>query len=84
MSRLFAVVKTIDEIAAHFGVDDPRAISVSTETIEGTRGLIVTEKDGRHALLWVFLVKPDRCAGTVIRRVVALPAPDSNHARRSA
>ncbi|WP_246755416.1 MULTISPECIES: hypothetical protein [Rhizobium] len=50
MSRLFAVVRTIDEIAAHFGVDDPPTISVPTETVEGSQGLIVFEKDGRRLL----------------------------------
>jgi hypothetical protein len=47
MSRLFAVIRTVGEIAAHFGVDDPPAVSVPIETIEGAQGLIVIEKDGR-------------------------------------
>ncbi len=46
MSRLFAVVRTINEIAAHFGVDDPPAIGVPTETVEGSLGLIVIENVG--------------------------------------
>ncbi|QND16957.1 hypothetical protein HB775_24680 (plasmid) [Rhizobium leguminosarum bv. trifolii] len=50
MSRLFAVIRTIDEIVAYFGVDDPPAISVPTETVEGSPGLIVIEKDGRRLL----------------------------------
>lgn len=50
MSRLFAVVRTIDEIAAHFDINDPPAINVPIETIEGMQGLIVLEKDGRRLL----------------------------------
>ncbi|MEF3129736.1 hypothetical protein [Rhizobium leguminosarum] len=50
MSRLFAVVRTINEIAAHFGVDNPPANSVPTETVEGSQGLIAFEKDGRRLL----------------------------------
>lgn len=48
--RLFAVAGPIDEIAAHFGIDDPPAISLPTETIEGSQGLIVLEKDDRRPL----------------------------------
>jgi hypothetical protein len=44
MSRLFAVVRTIDEIAPH-GIADPPVVSVPAETIEGSPGLIVVEKD---------------------------------------
>jgi len=50
MSRLFAVVRTIEEIARHFDVDVTPLASVPNETIEGTPGLIVIEKDGPRLL----------------------------------
>lgn len=50
MSRLFAVAKQLDEIVAHFGVDVPSTTSVPTETVEGSDGLIVFEKDGLRVL----------------------------------
>lgn len=45
MSRLFAVTKSLGEIVAHFAVDIAPALGVPSETIEGTPGLIVLEKD---------------------------------------
>lgn len=50
MSRLFAVVRTADEIAKHFGVAVPTEIDVPPETVEGTQGLVVVEIDGRRVL----------------------------------
>lgn len=50
MSRLFAVTKSIQEIVDHFGVDVPPSADVPSETIEGTPGLIVFEKDGLRVL----------------------------------
>lgn len=50
MSRLFAITRTMEEIVAHFGIDVPSAVDVPTETIEGTAGLIVFEKDGLRVL----------------------------------
>lgn len=57
MSRLFAVVRSAGEIAAHFDVEDAPPLSVPPETIEGTPGLIVIEKDGHRqlkSLVWGF------------------------------
>ena len=57
MSRLFAVVRTANEIADHFGVEVPAEISVPPETVEGTQGPVVIEIDGRRAfksLSWGF------------------------------
>ena len=45
MSRLFAVTKSLEEIVAHFAVDIAPALDVPNETIEGTPGLMVLEKD---------------------------------------
>ncbi|CDM60274.1 MULTISPECIES: hypothetical protein [Rhizobium] len=50
MSRLFAVTKSLDEIVAHFTVDMAPALEVPSETVEGTPGLIVLEKDGLRLL----------------------------------
>lgn len=50
MSRLFAVTKSREEIVAHFHVDVSSAADVPTETIEGTPGLVVFEKDGLRYL----------------------------------
>lgn len=50
MSRLFAVTKSLEEIVAHFAVDMAPALEVPSETVEGTPGLIVLEKDGLRLL----------------------------------
>ncbi|MBW6425442.1 SOS response-associated peptidase family protein [Rhizobium sp. XQZ8] len=50
MSRLFAVTKSIEEIVEHFGIDVPASFDVPSETIEGTQGLIVFEKNGLRNL----------------------------------
>ncbi|GAC1043887.1 SOS response-associated peptidase family protein [Rhizobium sp. No.120] len=50
MSRLFAVARTIEEIAEHFQVDMSSPMSVPGETVEGSPGLIVVEKDGLRLL----------------------------------
>ncbi len=50
MSRLYAITRTIDEIAAHFATDVLPVAGVADETIEGAPGLIVTEKDGLRLL----------------------------------
>lgn len=50
MSRLFAITRTLEEIVQHFGVDVQGASEVASETIEGTPGLIVLEKDGLRLL----------------------------------
>lgn len=50
MSRLFAITRSMDEIVAHFGVDVPTSVEVPSETVEGTQGLIVFEKDGLRLL----------------------------------
>lgn len=50
MARLFAVTKSLDEVVDHFGVDASSSLDVPSETIEGTLGLIVFEKDGLRVL----------------------------------
>ena len=50
MSRLFAVTKSLEEIVAQFAVDMAPAVEVPSETVEGTPGLIVLEKDGLRLL----------------------------------
>lgn len=50
MSRLFAVARTVEEIAKHFHVDVSSSVSVQSETIEGSPGLIIIEKDGLRLL----------------------------------
>ncbi len=50
MSRLFAVTRTAEEIVKYFGIDVCPPITVPTETVEGTQGLIVIEKDGLRLL----------------------------------
>lgn len=50
MSRLFAITKGMSEIANHFAADVPSATAVPSETIEGSPGLIVFEKDGLRVL----------------------------------
>lgn len=46
MSRLYAIARTMEEVVTHFGVDIPTPVEVPSETIEGSQGLIVIEKDG--------------------------------------
>lgn len=50
MSRLFSISRPIEEIVAHFGVNLSSVASVPSETVEGTPGLIVLEKDGLRLL----------------------------------
>jgi putative SOS response-associated peptidase YedK len=50
MSRLFAVVCPAEEIATQFGVEGTVDTEVPSETIEGTTGLVVVERDGRRML----------------------------------
>ncbi|PWE54439.1 DUF159 family protein [Metarhizobium album] len=50
MSRLFSVSRSLEEIVAHFGVDVVPPLEVPPETIEGTYGLVVIEKDGLRRL----------------------------------
>ena len=50
MSRLFAVTKSLEEIVGQFAVDMAPALEVPSETVEGTPGLIVLEKDGLRLL----------------------------------
>ncbi len=65
MSRLFAVTKSLEEIVTHFAIDMARTLEVPSETVEGTPGLIVLEKDGLRLLE----VDP-----------MGLPATDTRHA----
>lgn len=50
MSRLFAITRSMVEIIDHFRIDVPSAVEIPSETIEGTQGLIVFEKDGLRVL----------------------------------
>ncbi|MCQ1839148.1 SOS response-associated peptidase family protein [Neorhizobium galegae] len=50
MSRLFSVTKSVEEIVAHFNVDVSPSVEVPSETVEGTYGLIVFERDGLRTL----------------------------------
>lgn len=57
MSRLFKVAADAAAIAAHFDAAMPEPIGVPTDTVEGSRGLIVHEAGGRRvlrALPWGF------------------------------
>lgn len=57
MSRLYAVAKTSPEVADYFGVMDPPAIDVPSETVEGNPGVVVLESHGRRllkAMTWGF------------------------------
>ncbi|WLE00873.1 SOS response-associated peptidase family protein (plasmid) [Agrobacterium leguminum] len=57
MSRLYAISRTAEEIVEHFGVDVSSVTNVPPETVEGTPGLIVLEKDGLRllkSLTWGF------------------------------
>ncbi|WP_454857853.1 hypothetical protein [Rhizobium binxianense] len=57
MSRLYAISRTAEETVEHFGVDVSSVTSVPPETVEGTPGLIVLEKDGLRllkSLTWGF------------------------------
>ncbi|TWF42243.1 SOS response-associated peptidase family protein [Neorhizobium alkalisoli] len=50
MSRLFSITRSLEEIVEHFAVDIVPPVEVPSETIEGTYGLIVIEKDGLRRL----------------------------------
>lgn len=50
MSRLYAVTRTLREIAVHFGAGEQSGVVVPSETVEGTQGLIVVENGGRRLL----------------------------------
>ncbi len=50
MSRLFAIARKIEQIADHFRVDVPPSCDVPTETIEGSAGLVIIERDGVRLL----------------------------------
>jgi hypothetical protein len=50
LSRLFSISRPIEEIVEHFGVNLSSVASVPSETVEGTPGLIVLEKDGLRLL----------------------------------
>ena len=50
MARLYALNASAADVAADFGVFDPPAVQVPSETIEGSPGLVILEKDGRPLL----------------------------------
>ncbi|UVC10497.1 SOS response-associated peptidase family protein [Rhizobium sp. TH2] len=50
MSRLFTNIRPMGEIADYFGVEDEQPIAMPSETVEGTQGLIVVERDGKRLL----------------------------------
>jgi putative SOS response-associated peptidase YedK len=57
MSRLYTVMASVPEVAAHFGVEPVPEIEKPTEVTEGLPGLVVYEKAGRRimkALTWGF------------------------------
>jgi putative SOS response-associated peptidase YedK len=57
MSRLHTVRATVTEVAAHFGAEASGGLPVPPETIEGSPGLVVFERDGRRqlrSLTWGF------------------------------
>lgn len=68
MSRLYTVMASVSEVAAHFGVDQAPGIEKPEETSEGLPGLVVYEKAGRRilkAIPWGFprLTKEMRARG---------------------
>lgn len=50
MARLYTLKSSAADVAAYFGVADPAALQVPSETVEGTPGLVILEKDGRRLL----------------------------------
>lgn len=50
MSRLYTVVSTAPEIAAHFGAEASPELIVPAETVEALPGLVVFEKNGRRLM----------------------------------
>lgn len=57
MSRLYAIGKPLSEVMTFFHIDVSQVHDVPSETVEGTVGLVVIEKDGlRHlkSLIWGF------------------------------
>lgn len=50
MSRLYTVVSTVPEIAAHFGAEASAELTVPAETVEALPGLVVFEKNGRRLM----------------------------------
>lgn len=50
MSRLYAILATLPDIAAHFGIDPVPELEHSSDIVEGSRGLVVREAHGRRLL----------------------------------
>jgi len=50
MSRLHTILADVHDIAAHFSVDPVPHVEHSEEVIEGNRGLVVRESNGRRVL----------------------------------
>lgn len=50
MTRLYAVAKSLEDVAARFDVDVVADVVIPSETVEGTQGLVVIEKDGLRLL----------------------------------
>jgi len=50
MSRLYAILAEVPDIAAHFGVDPVPSVEHAGEVVEGNRGLVVRERHGRRLL----------------------------------
>ena len=50
MSRLHTILASVPEVAAHFGVDPVPQVEHSDEMVEGNRGLVVRESNGRRVL----------------------------------
>lgn len=74
MSRLYTILADAQDIAAHFGVDPVPVIEHADEMVEGNRGLVVRESNGRRVLqtmTWGFplLTQEMREAGEPIGRI---------------
>lgn len=50
MSRLHAVIVTVEQVAAHFGAAAAPGTIAPAEVVEGAPGLVVFEKGGRRVL----------------------------------
>jgi putative SOS response-associated peptidase YedK len=50
MTRLYTVAKAVEDVVGRFSIDVATDISVPSETVEGTPGLIVIENDGLRLL----------------------------------
>ncbi|MBB3890569.1 putative SOS response-associated peptidase YedK [Phenylobacterium haematophilum] len=57
MSRLYANVKSVGEVAAHFGVGEPGPLVYPQTTVEGEPGVVIFEREGERrarVMTWGF------------------------------